>query len=120
MGTTEEGDEMTRSIESGWMASGLLATLLALGCGAHAGAPEPTPPPGSDGPGAPTDGSRSCAVVLCGPNTYCDDAGGEAKCLPSPSCVNHECPDGQRCELQQVQCIRAPCPEQPTCVPAQT
>jgi hypothetical protein len=27
------------------------------------------------------------------------------------------CPDGQRCELVQVQCIRAPCPPLPMCVP---
>lgn len=111
---------MTTSNHAGHAAGTVLAALLALGCASQAAAPEPVVTPGSDGPGAPADGARSCAVVLCGPNTYCDDAGGEAKCLPSPSCVNHECPDGQRCELQQVQCIRAPCPEQPTCVPAQT
>jgi hypothetical protein len=64
--------------------------------------------------------ARSCALVLCGPNTYCDDAGGEAKCLPQPSCVDQQCPEGQRCELVQLQCIRAPCPPQPSCVPAET
>jgi hypothetical protein len=96
------------------------ATLLAVGCASGTAAPAPAVVPSSDGPGPSTDVSRSCAVVLCGPNTYCDDASGEAKCLPSPSCVNHACAPGQRCELQQVQCIRAPCPEQPVCVPAET
>jgi hypothetical protein len=28
------------------------------------------------------------------------------------------CPDGQRCELKQVMCIRAPCPPLPMCVGA--
>ena len=41
-------------------------------------------------------------------------AGGDssnAKCDPS-------CPDGQRCDLVQVTCIRAPCPPLPMCIAA--
>jgi hypothetical protein len=37
---------------------------------------------------------------------------GEAVCNPS-------CPDGERCELVQVTCIRAPCPPLPMCVASQ-
>jgi hypothetical protein len=62
------------------------------------------------------DGASSCAATLCPVNTYCDDISGRAECLPLPSCDGVRCGWGKRCELQQVQCIRAPCPPQPTCV----
>jgi hypothetical protein len=60
----------------------------------------------------------SCAATLCPVNTYCDDISGNAECIPLPSCDGVRCEAGQTCELQQVQCIRAPCPPQPACVPA--
>ncbi|MFT3921666.1 MAG: hypothetical protein QM778_03950 [Myxococcales bacterium] len=60
--------------------------------------------------------ATSCATVLCAPNTYCDDIAGQAKCIPLPSCEGTSCEKGTHCELNQVTCIRAPCPPQPTCV----
>ncbi|GMT06852.1 hypothetical protein PENTCL1PPCAC_29026, partial [Pristionchus entomophagus] len=33
-----------------------------------------------------------------------------------PSCNGWDCPDGQRCELQIVQCFAPPCEPLPTCV----
>jgi hypothetical protein len=59
----------------------------------------------------------SCAVTLCPPSTYCDDISGEAQCIKAPSCEGVRCEVGQHCALQEVQCIRAPCPPQPSCVP---
>ncbi|GMS78348.1 hypothetical protein PENTCL1PPCAC_523, partial [Pristionchus entomophagus] len=40
--------------------------------------------------------------------------------LPSPStpsCDGFECPEGQDCELKNVQCLVPPCYPVPTCVP---
>lgn len=65
----------------------------------------------------PRDGGASCAVTLCPPDTYCDDISGKAECIPLPGCKGVTCPRGQHCELVEVQCIRAPCPPQPSCVP---
>lgn len=62
----------------------------------------------------PTIGS--CAAALCPVDTYCDDITGMAKCIKLPSCDGTSCEVGQHCELQAVQCIRAPCPPQPRCV----
>jgi hypothetical protein len=63
------------------------------------------------------DSAGSCATALCPAETYCDDIGGTPKCIPLPSCANMKCVQGQTCQLVQVQCIRAPCPPQPTCLP---
>lgn len=62
-------------------------------------------------------GTGSCAVTLCPPKTYCDDISGKAECIRAPSCDTVKCSAGNHCELQEVQCIRAPCPPQPSCVP---
>lgn len=66
------------------------------------------------------NGAGSCAAALCPVGTYCDDISGQAKCIKSPTCDNTRCAAGQHCELTAVQCIRAPCPAQPTCVPDTT
>jgi hypothetical protein len=109
----------------------LFASLAWLGlAGCHQSRAEPTQTnevnAGSAGSGcvepecqdpSPTQAPASCAATLCAENTYCDDIGGEAKCLPLPSCDAQECPAGQHCELVQVQCVRAPCPRQPMCTP---
>lgn len=59
----------------------------------------------------------SCAATLCPTGTYCDDISGTAKCITAPSCNTVKCSAGNHCELKEVQCIRAPCPPQPMCVP---
>lgn len=64
----------------------------------------------------PNQGGASCATVRCAKDTYCDDISGVAECLPLPSCATVRCETGFSCELQDVQCIRAPCPPQPVCV----
>ncbi len=60
----------------------------------------------------------SCAATSCPTGTYCDDISGSAQCIPLPSCDTVRCAAGTTCELVQVQCIRAPCPPQPQCVPS--
>ena len=125
---------------------GFVAFALLVCAACHQGTPapqEPTnePPPGEpavdacaavrcmagthcvlqgEGAACEPDGSAtgaSCAATLCATGTYCDDAGGTARCIALPSCDASECADGQHCELVQVQCVRAPCPPQPSCVP---
>jgi hypothetical protein len=111
---------MTRSTVRGLTGGGWLVWLLAVGCAAKTAAPDPGSSGGGEAPAGEGTSARHCALVLCGPNTYCDDASGEAQCLPEPSCAATTCPEGQTCQLVQVQCIRAPCPPQPTCLPSQT
>ncbi|MBI5511266.1 MAG: hypothetical protein HY903_21095 [Deltaproteobacteria bacterium] len=43
----------------------------------------------------------------------------DGQCVPvtEPSCDRVTCYPGSHCELQQVECFRAPCPPLPTCVP---
>jgi hypothetical protein len=36
----------------------------------------------------------------------------------APACDELTCPSGERCVLDQVVCVRAPCPPRPVCVPA--
>lgn len=57
-----------------------------------------------------------CAVTLCPAGTYCDDIGGNAKCIKNPSCDTVKCAAGTHCELVNVVCVRAPCPPLPMCV----
>jgi hypothetical protein len=64
----------------------------------------------------PQQEPSSCALALCPKDTYCDDISGQATCLPLPSCDGTKCDEGMHCELQEVTCVRAPCPPQPTCV----
>lgn len=63
------------------------------------------------------NGAGSCAATLCPVGSYCDDISGKAECIRAPSCNTVKCSAGHHCELQEVQCIRAPCPPQPACVP---
>ncbi len=41
---------------------------------------------------------------------------GVDRVLDRDRCWQFECAEGEHCELQQVMCIRAPCPPMPTCV----
>jgi hypothetical protein len=69
---------------------------------------------GNTPPGTPTS---ACAVTLCAAGTTCYETGpGKAECVPTPSCDGVSCAKGEHCELQEVQCVRAPCPPQPSCV----
>lgn len=112
-----------RSIRSaGWAA--LLASLSLLGA-----ADCQTPGDGGDGDG---DGDDCVCIEIYAP--VCGDDGvtygNECKalcegvtvaypgeCQEPPTCEGYECPEGQHCELVEVQCITVPCFPQPTCVP---
>lgn len=52
-----------------------------------------------------------CIGVSCDRGSSCkvDDETGEAFCEPSCKLDNGGCLDNQTCELQTVQCVRAPC-----------
>ncbi|HEX6243163.1 MAG TPA: hypothetical protein VFZ61_19755 [Polyangiales bacterium] len=63
--------------------------------------------------------SPGCAAALCPAGTVCDDSSGSVQCVKAPACTA-KCPAGQHCEFEEVQCITAPCPPQPTCVPDAT
>lgn len=56
----------------------------------------------------------TCAATTCLTGTVCIDTPDGAECVV-PKCTA-KCSAGQHCELQQVQCIRAPCYPVPTCV----
>lgn len=81
------------------------------------GAAECKPVNATPGDASTGNGAGSCAVTLCPAGTVCDDISGTAQCIKAPSCDGTTCEKGQHCELKPVQCIRAPCPAQPTCVP---
>lgn len=55
-------------------------------------------------------GYKKCCKDYSGCGTACQ--------LPQPSrtCANTECPGGTYCQMQQVQCVKAPCFDQPTCL----
>jgi hypothetical protein len=58
-----------------------------------------------------------CATVRCRDDQDCliDEASGDGYC--ADNCDRHQCPVGQVCRLQEVQCIRSPCPPVAACVP---
>lgn len=39
------------------------------------------------------------------------------RCAPGFDCSTVDCPPGETCEMQDVQCITSPCPPVPVCVP---
>ncbi len=56
-----------------------------------------------------------CATVRCLPGHKCEvDGEGIPTCIPDCSVNNGGCGRGELCTIQQVQCIRAPCPSNPT------
>ncbi|MCB9539980.1 MAG: hypothetical protein H6704_27520 [Myxococcales bacterium] len=64
------------------------------------------------------DAVDPCAAIRCGENQVCRifEGTGEAYC--ADTCEGVLCPRGQVCELQDVECVRAPCPPVAACVPA--
>jgi hypothetical protein len=69
----------------------------------------------------PTCPAIACPAIAC-PNGQLKDATGCPTCKcnpdPGPTCATVLCPMGQKCEMQEVKCVAAPCPPQPVCVPA--
>ena len=59
-----------------------------------------------------------CATVRCANGYQCEvfQPTGEAFCQPNCSLNNGGCSANQTCRLQQVQCVRAPCPSVIECV----
>jgi len=53
-----------------------------------------------------------CTAVRCPIGSQCEvfELTNETFCNPSCDLDNGGCPVGQACSLQQVQCVRAPCP----------
>jgi hypothetical protein len=90
----------------------------ASGAGTHAGAPGAGTHAGASGAGmsganasgagAPSAGASGAGAGAAGASAGAAGDASSATCDPS-------CPDGQRCELVQVMCIRAPCPPLPMC-----
>jgi hypothetical protein len=75
----------------------------------------------------PPPSDPMCPAIAC-PTIYCpygstsgkDDKGCPTcgGCNPPPAgCAAVQCPVGQRCELRQVTCVKAPCDPVPMCVP---
>jgi len=58
----------------------------------------------------------TCALIDCAEGYYCDDVSGTPACIPLPSCDDYDCDDGQVCVLEEVVCVREPCPPLPTCI----
>lgn len=54
----------------------------------------------------------SCTNIKCSNGSQCRvfKPTGEAYCEPSCDINNGGCPANEKCSLQPVQCIRAPCP----------
>lgn len=68
-----------------------------------------------DGKCVPT-GAGTCAATTCPVGSTCYETSLGTECVKTPTCEGHPCTPGSHCELEEVQCIRAPCPPQPTCV----
>ncbi|MET0283383.1 MAG: hypothetical protein ABW352_02895 [Polyangiales bacterium] len=103
-----EGPKGAECIEPG--GAGCAAVLCEVGNVCVEGPDGPKcvlgPKPDTTGPG--------CGVVLCKPGTTCVEGPKGAQCV-EPKCTA-KCSAGQHCELQEVQCIKAPCDPVPTCV----
>jgi hypothetical protein len=62
-----------------------------------------------------------CATMLCAPDSHCvvlESYPPQARCVPKVDrCASIRCAQGTHCEVRQVQCVRAPCPPLPQCIP---
>jgi len=58
-----------------------------------------------------------CKDVRCPTGSQCEvyKPSGETYCNPSCDVDNGGCQAGQTCSLQEVQCVRAPCPPSVQC-----
>jgi hypothetical protein len=66
---------------------------------------------------APTCPSMVCPTIYCPYGNTKDDKGcTTCACNPPPVACNLLCVKGKHCELQKVECVRAPCDPVPTCV----
>ncbi|XP_064643492.1 uncharacterized protein LOC135497618 [Lineus longissimus] len=55
-----------------------------------------------------------CATIKCGSGEICKMVDNKPKCVDP--CANITCPKEMMCVLKEVQCIKAPCYPQPSCV----
>ena len=64
-----------------------------------------------------TPATNPCAAVQCLKGSRCEvfEPTGEPFCTPSCAIDNGGCPDGQICTIQDVTCVRAPCPNAVKC-----
>jgi hypothetical protein len=109
--------------------------LLAIAC---CGSPDATDSPakdattgaetgpreaGASGAGSPEAGMSEAGPLEAGPpragspEAGLPEAGASGSTSEPPAC-NPKCAAGERCDLVQVTCIRAPCPPLPMCVAA--
>lgn len=73
--------------------------------------------------GGTAEPELTCDTVLCAEGSRCEMLEGKPVCVeneeaPAPTCDDVACGEGERCVLEEVVCVRAPCPAQPVCVRA--
>ncbi|KAG7386655.1 hypothetical protein PHYPSEUDO_015439 [Phytophthora pseudosyringae] len=73
----------------------------------------------SDSSSSGSEGSTTCTQE-CGDFQECRIYEPDASEYCADVCTEGRCPKGSTCELQEVQCIRAPCPPVATCTNATT
>jgi len=83
-------------------------------------------PPGNDSIAyfivhATSSAEDGCAAVTCPTGSQCEvyEPTGETFCNPSCDLDNGGCPAGHTCSLQDVQCVRPPCPPVVQCTRGQ-
>jgi eight-cysteine-cluster-containing protein len=76
----------------------------------------PPPPPGCSSD-ADCPAGFVCEWTNCDPTAYNCAPYGQCVQYQNPTCADVVCAPGTHCEMQQVWCFMAPCPEMPICVP---
>lgn len=59
--------------------------------------------------------ANPCAAARCAAEHVCVPIQGRAYCVAKPTCADLVCAAGQRCALEQVNCVKAPCYPIPMC-----